>query len=88
MKQEFVLAGGLVNRPGPVPYSKGLTMLHAIEAAGGCVHPAKPGRVKIQRNGDSRIYDLQDTRWKAFLLQRNDTVEVLDAAEDEGGKAK
>src|SRR5690606_18962411 len=70
-----VSVGGQVNRSGPVPYRKGLTLLQAIQAAGD--RNAFGGRnIKIFRAKRVIHLDFRKPEHKNFLLEPEDSVIV------------
>lgn len=76
LDQETVTVGGQVGRPGPVPFSKELTLWQAIQAAGGATPFGSMYRVKLFRDGNQKTYDLTKAQFMRVPLQRNDTIEV------------
>ncbi len=74
--EEAVTVGGEVRRPGPVAFSKGLTLWMAVQAAGGPTEFGARGRVKLFRDGNSKSYDLAQPQFMRVPLQPNDTVDV------------
>jgi protein involved in polysaccharide export with SLBB domain len=71
-----VAVGGQVKKPGPVPMTRGLTIYQAIQAAGGVDYFGEVKRVKLFRNGEMRIYDLSEEKWRMVPLEKNDMIEV------------
>lgn len=74
--EEAVTVGGQVRSPGPVPFSKGLTLWMAVQAAGGPTEFGARGRVKLFRDGNNKSYDLAQPQFMRVPLQPNDTIEV------------
>ena len=74
--QETVVLGGQVRNPGPVPFTKELTLWQAIQAAGGPTEFGSMRRVKVFRDGNQKTYDVTKAQFMAIPLQRNDTIEV------------
>ncbi len=74
--QESVTIGGFVRRPGPVPFTRELTLYQAIQAGGGATEFGSLYRVKLLRNGKQKEYDVTKSQFKTILLQRNDTIDV------------
>lgn len=74
--QATVVVGGQVRRPGPVPYSKELTIYAAIQAGGGPTEFGAMGRVKVIRAGKVLNFDLSKDEQKTALVVKNDTIEV------------
>lgn len=58
----FVSVGGAVRAPGRIPFSSDLTLMSAINAAGGPNEFAKDHPVTIIRNGKATSYDLRKLR--------------------------
>lgn len=76
INEQTVVIGGQVRGPGPKPYTKGLTLYQAIQAAGGATEFGSMQRVKIYRNGRPTTYDLTKSQFMSVLVQPNDTIEV------------
>ena len=74
--EEVVSIGGHVRRPGPVKYSKGVTLYAAIQAAGGANEFGAVNRVKVIRDGKVTLYDLREDKQKITRLQAGDLIEV------------
>ncbi|MES2476769.1 MAG: polysaccharide biosynthesis/export family protein [Verrucomicrobiota bacterium] len=74
--QESVTVGGQVRRPGPVPFTRELTLWQAIQAGGGATEFGSMRRVKLFRDGKQKQYDVTKTQFMSIPLQRNDTIEV------------
>ncbi|MEX1048483.1 MAG: SLBB domain-containing protein [Akkermansiaceae bacterium] len=73
---EIVTVGGIVRRPGPVPFIKGLTLWQAIQAAGGPTDFGSMYRVTLFRDGKQAEYDVTKPQFMQIPLQRNDTIDV------------
>ncbi|MBK1881596.1 polysaccharide biosynthesis/export family protein [Luteolibacter pohnpeiensis] len=76
INQEVVHVGGLVGRPGPTPFTQGLTLYQAIQAAGGPTTFGSMYRVKVFRDGKQQQYDLTQAKYMEIKLQPGDTIEV------------
>lgn len=74
--EAVVTVGGYVRRPGPVPFSKELTIYAAIQAGGGPNEFGSMRRVKVIRAGKVLNYDLTKDEQKSALVLKNDTIEV------------
>jgi protein involved in polysaccharide export with SLBB domain len=74
--EESVTVGGQVRRPGPVPFSKGLTLWQAVQQAGGPTDFGSMSRVTLFRDGQQKTYDLKKPELMRIPLQRNDTIDV------------
>lgn len=75
----FVNVGGAVRTPSRVPFTEDLTMLAAINAAGGFNDFADQKRVRLLRGSAVKIYDVRQFRRdpsKDVVLQPGDRVEV------------
>jgi protein involved in polysaccharide export with SLBB domain len=71
-----VTVGEQVNRTGPVKYVRGLTLYNAIQAAGGATIFGSMKRVRLTRNGQSKVYDLTKSQHMNILVEPNDTIQV------------
>lgn len=74
--KQFVTVGGQVRRPGPVEYSRELTLYQAIQAAGGATEFGTLKRVILLRGGKGRAYDASQTQFMNIPLSPSDTIEV------------
>lgn len=74
--QEVVHLGGQVRGTGAKPFQKSLTIYQAVQAAGGATEFGSLKRVKLIRNGKSRVFDLTQDQFKNVPLEPNDTIEV------------
>lgn len=72
----MVLVGGQVARPGPLVLSKDLTILTAIQAAGGATVFGNMKRVRLVREGKVSVFDATKPEIKETPLRQNDTIEV------------
>jgi polysaccharide export outer membrane protein len=75
----FVNVGGAVRAPNRVPFTEDLTLLTAINAAGGFNDFADQKRVRLLRGSDAKIYDVRQFRRDPGLdpkLQPGDKIEV------------
>lgn len=75
----FVNVGGSVRTPTRVPFTEDMTLLTAINAAGGFNDFADQKRVRVLRGNDVKIYDVRKFRRDPSLdvpLQPGDHVEV------------
>lgn len=68
--------GGEVRRPGPIPFTEGMTLWKAIQAAGGSTEFGSLKRVKLYRDGKLIVYDMQQKENRSVTLKLNDTIEV------------
>jgi polysaccharide export outer membrane protein len=76
LDEAMVHVGGQVGRPGPVKFTRGLTLYQAIQAAGGPTPFGTQKRVKILRAGKQRQYDLTQLQFMQIPLEPSDTIEV------------
>jgi protein involved in polysaccharide export with SLBB domain len=74
--KQSVTVGGQVRRPGPVEYSRELTLYQAIQAAGGATEFGSLKRVVLFRNGQGRRYDVTQAQFMNIPLSPSDTIEV------------
>jgi protein involved in polysaccharide export with SLBB domain len=75
----FVNIGGAVRNPSRVPFTEDMTLLTAINAAGGFNDFADQKRVRLLRGNEAKIYDIRQFRKdpsKDVHLQPGDRVEV------------
>ena len=75
----FVTVGGAVRNPMRVPFTEDMTLLTAINAAGGFNDFADQKKVRLLRGSTAKIYDVRQFRRDPSLdvrLQPGDRVEV------------
>jgi protein involved in polysaccharide export with SLBB domain len=75
----FVNVGGAVRMPARIPFTEDITLLAAINAAGGFNDFADQKKVRLLRGNDVRIFDVRQTRKDPSLdvrLQPGDRIEV------------
>jgi protein involved in polysaccharide export with SLBB domain len=75
----FVTVGGAVRNASRVPFTEDMTLLTAINAAGGFNDFADQKRVRVLRGNDVKMYDIRQFRRDPSLdikLQPGDRVEV------------
>jgi polysaccharide export outer membrane protein len=75
----FVNVGGAVRTPGRIPFTEDLTMLSAINAAGGFNDFADQKRVRLLRGSEVKVWDVRQFRKKPGTdvpLQPGDRIEV------------
>jgi len=68
--------GGQVRTPGAKPWSIGMTLYNAIQAAGGETPFGAIGRVKLYRNGSVYTYDLRIDQHKTVKIYEKDMIDV------------
>ena len=74
--QQTVFLGGDIRRPGPVPFTRGLTLYQAIQAAGGINEFGSMKRIALFRNGKRTEHDLTDAKQMNTTLEPNDTIDI------------
>ena len=75
----FVNVGGAVRQPSRVPFTEDMTLLTAINAAGGFNEFADQKRVRLLRGSEVKIFDVRQFRknpGKDVPLQPGDRVEI------------
>ncbi|WP_367872518.1 polysaccharide biosynthesis/export family protein [Luteolibacter sp. Populi] len=72
----IVTVGGQVRAPGPVEYTKELTLYTAVQMARGATEFGAMNRVKLIRDGKTKEYDLRKDENKTVTLKPSDIVEV------------
>ena len=75
----FVNVGGAVRTPSRVPFTEDMTLLTAINAAGGFNDFADQRKVRVMRGRYVKVYDVRESRRdpsKDIKLQPGDRVEV------------
>jgi len=75
----FVNVGGAVRSPTRVPFTEDMTLLTAINAAGGFNDFADQRKVRVMRGRDVKIYDVRESRRdpsRDIKLQPGDRVEI------------
>jgi polysaccharide export outer membrane protein len=78
-QSRFVNVGGAVRTPQRVPFTEDMTLLAAINAAGGFNDFADQKRVRLLRGNEVKVYDVRQSRRDPSLdvkLQPGDRVEV------------
>lgn len=75
-EKQTVVVGGQVRAPGPVEYSKDLTLYAAIQSARGATEFGALNRVKVIRGKEAKVYDLRKDEAKTVKLEAGDTIEV------------
>ena len=75
----FVNVGGAVRLPARVPFTEDMTLLTAINAAGGFNDFADQKRVRLLRGNEAKVYDVRQFRRdpsRDVKLRPGDRVEV------------
>jgi len=76
LAQNVLTIGGQVRNPGPVQWTRGMTLYQALQSAGGETPFGTIRRIRLIRDGRLRELDLKKTETKGFLVKPNDTIEV------------
>lgn len=71
-----VTVGGQVRSPGPVDYTRGLTLYDAVQAARGATEFGAMNRVAVVRGAQRKVYNLKETKYMNILVEPGDTIEV------------
>ena len=74
--EQMVHIGGQVRRPGPVRFTKDLTIYQAVQSAGGATEFGSLKRVKLYRSGRTQTLDLTEPEYMSKSLRPNDTLTV------------
>lgn len=75
----FVNVGGAVRQPSRVPFTEDMTLLTAINAAGGFNDFADQRKVRVMRGSNVEVYDVRQSRRdpsRDIRLQPGDRIEV------------
>ncbi|MFK7910319.1 MAG: polysaccharide biosynthesis/export family protein [Akkermansiaceae bacterium] len=73
---QIVTVGGYVKRPGPVQFTRGMTLFQALSAAGGENAFGSIKRVELHRNGKRYVYDLRKPAHMREKVYPNDSINV------------
>lgn len=76
LDEQVVTVGDQVVSPGPVKWVRGLTLYNAIQAARGATPFGSMKRVRLTRNGQSKVYNLTDPKHMTIPVEPNDTIQV------------
>lgn len=76
INEQKVVVGGQVRAPGPRPFTKGLTLWQAVQAAGGPTEFGSMRRVTLFRDGKQLVYDLSSGKFMDTAVQPNDAINV------------
>ncbi len=71
-----VVVGGQVRSPGPVEYTKDLTLFAAIQSARGATEFGALNRVKVFHGKEVKTYDLRKDDAKTVKVEPGDIIEV------------
>ena len=75
----FVNVGGAVRTPSRVPFTEDMTLLTAINAAGGFNDYADQRKVRVMRGSNVKVYDVRESRRdpsRDIKLQPGDRIEI------------
>ena len=75
----FVNVGGAVRTPSRIPFTEDMTLLTAINAAGGFNDYADQRKVRVMRGSNVKIYDVRESRRdpsRDIKLQPGDRIEI------------
>jgi polysaccharide export outer membrane protein len=72
----MVTVGGQVRSPGPVKFTRGLTLYNAVQAARGATEFGAMNRVAVVRGSQRKVYDLKQTKFMNIPVEPGDTIEV------------
>jgi polysaccharide biosynthesis/export protein VpsN len=76
LNQLKVTVGGEVRSPGPIEFTRGLTLYEAVQAARGANEFGAMNRVAVIRGKQRKVYNLKDTKYMNIPLESGDTIEV------------
>lgn len=71
-----VVVGGQVRSPGPVEYTKDLTLFAAIQSARGATEFGALNRVKVFHGKEVKTYNLRKDESKTVKVEPGDVIEV------------
>lgn len=74
---QIVTVGGFVAGPGPIPYTRGMTLFEAVAAAGGAGTFGSDKRVELHRRGVKKgIYNIRLAKDMKVPVYPGDTIKV------------
>jgi len=77
LREKKVHVGGYVRRPGPVPYTEGMTIWQALQAAGGENEFGAINRLELfSASGKRRVVNLREDTNKHVRVNENDSINV------------
>lgn len=77
LREKRVHVGGYVRRPGPVPFTEGMTVWQALQAAGGETEFGAINRLELfSSSGKRRVLDLKQNSNKHVRVRENDSINV------------
>ena len=74
--RQIVSVGGFVKRPGPIAFTRGMTLFQAVSAAGGENTFGSIKRVQLHRNGKMYTYNLKTAADMRVKIYPGDSVNV------------
>jgi len=76
IQMQMVVVGGFVRSPGPKPWTRGITLWQAIQAAGGPTEFGSMQRVRLFRGKSAKEYDATQPEFMKIPLEVDDTIDV------------
>lgn len=76
IQMQTVVVGGIVRSPGPKPWTRGLTLWEAIQAAGGPTEFGSMHRVRLFRGKSVKEYDVTIPQYMQIPLEVDDKIDV------------
>jgi polysaccharide export outer membrane protein len=74
---QIVTVGGFVGSPGPIPYTRGMTLFEAVAAAGGAGTFGSDKRVELHRGGAKKgVYNIRLAKDMRIPVYPGDTIKV------------
>ena len=74
---QIVTVGGFVAGPGPIPYTRGMTLFEAVTAAGGASTFGSDKRVELHRSGVKKgIYNIRLAKDMKTPVYPGDTIKL------------
>ena len=74
---QIITVGGFVSRPGPVQFTRGMTLFEAVAAAGGAGTFGSDKRVELHRSGAKKgIYNIRLAKDMKTPVYPGDTIKV------------
>jgi len=74
---QIITVGGFVSRPGPVQFTRGMTLFEAVAAAGGADTFGSDKRVELHRSGAKKgIYNIRLAKDMKIPVYPGDTIKV------------
>jgi len=76
IQMQMVVVGGFVRSPGPKPWTRGITLWQAIQAAGGPTEFGSMQRVRLFRGKSAKEYDATKPQFMQIPLEVDDAIDV------------